>query len=247
MNPQADKITLRLEARKVSASDFKAAVNNFLDMIKDVADDVAGRRKRVAWVVSVEVGSTCLIAEPVPSTTADASVIPPALSAIRDGMVAVSSGRPYIPKHWSDKAVQHMKELASLSGDSKPGESISVRFGEDTPVMLTKATADTVSKMFAAQVHSLGSIEGRLEMLSLRSGFKCHIYDALTDHRVNCTYDTDLFESVKAALGERVSAYGIISYAADGRPVALKLQSIRILDRVENLPDWDDVRGILRG
>ncbi|MGV8082517.1 MAG: hypothetical protein AB2L09_02615 [Coriobacteriia bacterium] len=245
MDTQSDRVTLKLEASKVTASEFKRAVNAFLDMIREVADDVAGGPKHVSWVVSVEAGSACLVAEPVPVASVDRPIIPAALSAIRNGISEITA-RTTIPQHWSETAVRHVAELAALSGDNVPGKSISVRFGIDAPISLTKTTADNVGKMFAAHTYSLGSIEGRLEMMSLRSGFKCNIYDMLTDRRVNCTYSDNLFEDVRAALGERVSAYGLISYASDGRLLNLKIQSVRVLGRSEDLPTWDDVKGILQ-
>ena len=54
LDTRDDRITLRLEAGKVTAVEFKRAVNAFLDMISDVADEAAGRHNAVSWVVSVE-------------------------------------------------------------------------------------------------------------------------------------------------------------------------------------------------
>jgi hypothetical protein len=245
MDVQDDRITLRLEAGKVTASEFKKAVNSFLDMIHEVADEVAGKRRAVSWVVSVETGSTCLVAEAVPATSADLPTIPRTVAAIKDGMYAIAKG-PGIPQYFSEAAVQHVSDLAVLTGKGEGRQSVSLRFGSERPVELSQAYVDNVAKVFAVHTKSLGSIEGRLEMLSLRSGFKCHIYDALTDRRVSCTYDSVLFEQVRAALGERVSAYGIISYTSEARPISLKIQSVRVLGRGE-LPGWGDVRGILEG
>lgn len=247
MDTQDDRITLRLEAGKVTASEFKKAVNSFLDMIREVADEVAGRRKAVSWVVSVETGSTCLVAEPVPATTADLPSVPRAVAAIKDGMSAIGKGLPGIPQYFSEAAVQHVADLAVLTGKGDEKQSVSLRFGTESPIELSHEFVDNVAKVFAVHSRSLGSIEGRLEMLSLRNGFKCHIYDVLTDRRVSCTYDSKLFEEVRAALGERVSAYGVISYASDARPVNLKLQSVRVLGHGDDLPSWSDVRGILEG
>ncbi len=240
-----DKITLKLEAGKVAASDFKRAVNSFLDVIHEVADAAAGKHNAVSWLVSVEAGSTCLIAEPTPVTPSDLQTVPIVMAAVKDGFEHIAR-EPGIPRYFSESSMRKASDLALLVGKGAERQSVSLRFGDEAPLEFSETMADNVAKVFEIHAKSLGSIEGRLEMLSIRKGFKCHIYDVLTDRRINCTYDSEMFEAIRDALGERVSAYGIISYADEGRPMSLKLQNLRVLAR-DNLPGWSDVRGILEG
>jgi|GEM_PF-3030058 len=245
MDMRDDKITLRLDAGKQKASEFKRAVIDFLDVIGDVADEASGRRGAVSWVVFVETGSTCLVAEAVPATAADIASVPRVVAAVKNGFASLAR-EPGIPNYFSEASVYKVADLALLAGKGDERQSVSLRFGDERPFELSAGMVDNVAQIFAIRTHSLGSIEGRLEMLSLRNGFKCHIYDVLTDRRIDCTYSDELFETVRGALGERVSAFGVISYAAKAKPMNLKIQSVRVLGRGD-LPDWDDVRGILKG
>ena len=93
-----------------------------------------------------------------------------------------------------------------------------------------------------AHSKALGSIEGRLQMISKRKGL---IYDDISDRTIVCHFSQKIQDEIVSASGKRVSAYGIISYRESGEPASIKVQDFRILSR-DNLPTFEDMKGILK-
>ena len=71
------------------------------------------------------------------------------------------------------------------------------------------------------------------------------VYDDLTDRRIECHFSKKMKETVKPALGLRVSVYGIGSYRRDGQQVSIHVKEIKVLSE-DNFPTFEDMKGILK-
>jgi len=91
------------------------------------------------------------------------------------------------------------------------------------------------------------SVDGRLDVISVRKQPYFVIYEHGTNNRIRCTFPDEWLNTVKDYLGRRVRAEGYVHYRQDGIPAALTLPST--LERVPD-PDQLDItvyRGALPG
>ena len=80
-----------------------------------------------------------------------------------------------------------------------------------------------------ASIDEYGTIEGRLEMVTIRDRMECSVYDDLTDHRVRCFFKEDMLQGLLVKFGKRVVAVGqITSYA--GRAETVRLESVQLAE-----------------
>ena len=92
---------------------------------------------------------------------------------------------------------------------------------------------------------SLGSVEGRLELVSLHPGRRrfnvCH---ALTGKTVRCSLPPELEEVAKGGLGKRVIVAGLVSYDEKGIPFSVQSERLRIVKEDRELPSVKDMVGL---
>src|SRR5208337_3842396 len=65
------------------------------------------------------------------------------------------------------------------------------------------------------------SIDGVLELISLRGRLHISIQEHGTDRRIRCTLPDSLFGRAKNALGRRVVVEGVLHFSSTGEPYAL--------------------------
>lgn len=92
-----------------------------------------------------------------------------------------------------------------------------------------------------------GSVEGYLQMVSIRHSPVCSIYDSLTDHRIECRYPDDMFSQVKEALGKRVLASGDLRHDRRGYVRSIRLHSLVAFPDDNELPTVESTAGIAPG
>ena len=89
---------------------------------------------------------------------------------------------------------------------------------------------------------SLGSVRGRVEMISQRNTLRFSIYELLNDRAVSCYPHPDYADVMREAWGRIADVTGTITRdAATGRPV-----SIRRVTRVDVVEDEGEPDGYLR-
>lgn len=235
------KVTLELDGPKITSDKFVRAVNAFFGMVNDVSKQVSGKNSALSWVVSVESGSARINAMPEPTELSDWDTIPPILKAIEESTTSIESGSD-IPRYFSDHGLERMRDLASIKDDGVSSIRLIV---DNTTVNISHYTTAHVDDILGEKSKALGTIEGKLQMITERGGFKFAIYDDLTDKRVECHVSPEKFEDIKNAFGKRVSVYGIVNYRESGIPNSVKVQEFRVLSK-KNLPTFEDMKGILK-
>jgi len=244
MGDDPRKITLELKGKRITAARFKSAVDSFFAMMDDVTEQVAGKKKALSWVVTVNPGSALLTATPEPAKSEYAHVASEVLLALRDGAAAIEADEA-LPPFFSESAVQKYRELGNVVDESgKDVEAVHLRFDDATPFTLSPTAIAHADKLLEANVLSYGTIEGRLQTITDRRGLKCWVWEQLTDHRVECHFGAEIADEIERAWRRRVSVTGMISYRKTGTPVSINVESIRVLGGGK-LPSWDDVKGIL--
>ncbi len=96
--------------------------------------------------------------------------------------------------------------------------------------------------------HSLGSIEGRVELVSVHKGTRhFNIYHSITQRAIRCNlpkdYESDVFRAAEGR--RRVIATGQISYNLKGEPISVYIKKpLRFLKEEDSLPDVKSMVGL---
>lgn len=65
------------------------------------------------------------------------------------------------------------------------------------------------------------SIDGKLDLISVRGTPRFVIQDFASTKRVNCRFNDEIIDRVKEALGKRVVLEGMVKFRADGTPMSI--------------------------
>jgi hypothetical protein len=214
----------------------------FAGLIDEVAREYTGVANPVRWIVEVERGCVRL---PLRAEAAADEVRP---SAVHEIGTVVASGlaqleqSPIRPDHFTDKALGLAKELANYATEDLP---LAVRNGA-AGGKLSRQLSVNAEKVLGTPEETLGTIEGRLEALSLHGSKDFSVWPA-GGKAIKCLFGSrlDLERDVLPAVNKRVAARGRIKTRPNGERLSVEVDELRIIGG-EPVPA-DEVRGILKG
>jgi len=219
----------------VSLDSFVEAIQEFRAMLANVKH---GSAQPPDWrITELSVASAHAAVEAF--VNPEAGVVVAAITL--KGLTALESGQE--PPEEFRPALRHAKNLAGVARST--GMSLAVGNG-DRILQVTERTlkhADMILS-YGTREETWGSVEGRLEMLSLRGGLQCSIYDDLNDDRIECRIEGSLLEDVKDAFGQRVLASGHLRRDSQGRARSIRVTQLLPFPRKEDLPSIDRISGI---
>lgn len=115
----------------------------------------------------------------------------------------------------------------------------------ESAVFVTARSAAHAERLVSPPGQVTGSVEGRMEGLTVHGRTAFFIYDTLTDARVECRCDRETLDRAAAHLGKRMIATGEMRYGTDGKAAKVFVDSFRLLG-VGPLPQPEDMVGLLR-
>jgi hypothetical protein len=242
----SERLTLELDGPEITAEKFEKGIDAFIAIIKDVAKKVTGKAGAVKWLVTVIPGSTKVIftphAERVPP-----SEIPAVVSTIMTGLIAIEQGGS-LPPHFSDRARMNTRRLAEiLDGGREELDRVQV-WRNATPHHVTTRSLANVDSYYGIESRDWGTIEGTLDMVSDRRGrLRFSVADPVTGREVQCYFEDEILDDVLDSFRQRVSVSGMIRYRRQGEPDSINVEEFSAFPHTEDLPDFESVRGILRG
>lgn len=219
-----------------------------IEQFSSVMTAVAGLYKEVGKSLGVETveglnvsrhreGSLVLECDPLVAEGVDPASADKVSERLIDDLEKLETGT--LPDGFTSAALKHAGKLAGLSNTgaavviSVSGRSISCG------AALKSATATFVNH----RTVSWGSVEGYLQMISLRKGAKFNIYELLTDQRIECRFGDDLLVDARDSLGGRVVVSGEI-HKRGGDFHYVKVERIHRRPPSTGLPGFDDIRGL---
>lgn len=242
---KGDKITLSFDAPVVSPDVFRRAINAFIELLKSVSDEATGSGKKIQWNMSVAKGSSVVIARPV-ADTATMRATSLVIQAIPQGIRRLQKGTPTIPNYFDTRALRAAKELVEImDGGHNKLEYIRIQ-SVGKPVDLQERAADSIDRLLGGQHQALGSIEGKLQTISNRGQLQFVVFDSLYDKGVNCFIEDEMVDQAIKGFGKRVAVSGMIQYDKEGRPVSIRVDSVRIFKDASELPSIDEMHGIFK-
>jgi len=238
-------VTLDFDGNLISPETFRRAVNAFVDLIREVSKEVSGSSTKIQWNISVASGSRLVIARPVPDPATQRKSHE-AVAAINSGVRRLEKGTTTNPIFFTENALRAARELASLQDkDSKTVMYVRIRTNGQA-AELTQNAVKSTSALMGGQHQALSCIEGKLQTISERGSFQFVVFDDLFDRGVNCFIDEEMMKEALTHFGKRVAVLGMVQYDRDGRPVSIKVQTIKPFPEVQALPPIKSLRGIFK-
>lgn len=132
--------------------------------------------------------------------------------------------------------------LALLDGNGARGFTATL---PDTRrhVKVGRAAAENLTKLLPARRTERGSVEGRLETISIHGAKRFVVYDSVTKKGVTCKIEDPMLEEVKDALGCKVLVSGSVSINEKNEPVAVIVDRLRSFTPSDQLPRAVDLTG----
>jgi hypothetical protein len=150
-----------------------------------------------------------------------------------------------IPPGFTGQSLTALHKMGAVFGDSVTAIRVSTpQFRR--PIRITSRFAANVAKLVGKGLTELGSVEGRLVMVSLARGCAFNVSDEVTGSSVVCRVEEQRLEEVKQALGRRVSVSGEVTYhRSSGEPTEISpVDTIRLLDETTP-PKLEEIRRII--
>ena len=239
-------LTLALEGDAIPLDKFKQAVTSFLELVESVSHAAVGSNgEKIKWNVSVKSGSAKVSVTPE-YTAKTAGPIRAVYDAIPNGIGALSRGIATTPRLFNESAIRAVKRLSTvheLGGNGLTAVKIS---GNRMIKTVTHKVAVTVNQIIGTSHEAYGSIEGKLQALWDREGFKFSVFDALLDRRIECYVGDDLIEPAIEGFRKRVRVSGLVQYNKGGLPISVSANEIYQFPPNNKLAGAADVRGIFK-
>ena len=226
-------LTLALEG-DVSLREFSEAMQHFHDLVKGLSQEIAGS-VRIDWAIEdLEAGSAVAV---VRGTSEQPQVVARVVSAYATIGHALASGDP-IP--YSETVSRYAQAITRVLN----GRISSIRFQTETDEAIIASPSATQAAR--GLDYALGSVKGKVQMLTERTRLKFTLYDAIFDRAVTCYLSEDQRDVMREAWGKRAIVSGRVGRRPDtGHPVVIReIKSVTILEPPEP-GGFESARGIL--
>jgi len=145
------------------------------------------------------------------------------------------------PPYISQAGMKNVQGLVKIIGSG--GVAGMVVESETEEEELSAKASVNVDQLLPTSYTSVGSIEGRLEAISLHGKPKYVVYHDRTQRAISCRFQPQDLEEVKAALGLRVNVFGLVHWNPKGEQIKVEEGNLRILGPQELLPTIEEVGG----
>lgn len=239
------RVTIEGERGGISLDTLATVVRNTFDILTDLDSAISSAPKgSVNWFITeVSFGSLVIAIEPK-SKLQDADYSSQVTETFVDGLAHIQRERT-TPPFFSDYGLRKARDLARmLREDGARAITIQDMERQTTATIRPEAVTD-ISQLVNIRYQELGSVEGRLEMVSVHGTPRFTVYHAITRRSVRCKFDANqLLDTVKEALGRRVIVSGLVYYNYKHEPVRVDLRKLVILPHEEKLPSPKELRGM---
>lgn len=226
----------------LAPEEFVAAVRNFIGYVTEITEAQKGDGADVTWTVKVREGSALVGVEPNP--TAPSSRLSMIYRQATHGLSALDSG-DIAGSGLSEKAVGHLKGLSDLAAKQGVKRSVNLWVKRQS-VTIGGNISRKIREDWESDYYDNGTIEGRLEAIQDANGsIKIRVKDFLFPRAINCVVPEKMIDQVLNSFRRRVEIEGKIHYRKNGTPISIEAETIDVLPEDDELPDADDVRGIM--
>lgn len=151
--------------------------------------------------------------------------------------------RGELPPWFSEIDMKRVSSIAQRLGHpgAKTLQASHLNGGERKAIVTPKA-GKNAKQLIAPKFKTIGSVVGKLELISVHGTPRFNVYDALTKRAVVCPFDRTHQEAITEALGERVVVTGVVHRNLNGDPIRVEQPQIRVLEH--EAPSIRDLIGL---
>lgn len=235
-------LTLELDEDEITVSEFTAALDHFIGLVKEVTRRIAPRRRQ-NWLIKVYPGSAGIGFYGKPGTFT-ASEIALIREEVLDGITALEEGKRH--PSFSDRAIEHARGISTVFAHRKKPSRIRVWSANEKSLLVRTTVAETAAKILEPIFEDEGSVEGTLEVLSGHGKFEIVVYDPIDGRAIKCEIaEKEMIASLQSFM-KRVEVFGKVRYRKDGTPVSVRVERIVPFPTKSEIPSVSYTRGILK-
>lgn len=141
------------------------------------------------------------------------------------------------PPYLSEFGLEKLNNMMALLNKNGAKGFIATAVDQHRSISVSEKAATTLRELLPAKKEIEGSVEGRLETISVHGHKRFVIYHSLTGKAVTCKIesDSDLKKAVDA-LGSKAWVAGTVSINVKSEPLSVKVKVFRILGEGKRLP-----------
>jgi len=148
-----------------------------------------------------------------------------------------------IPPYFSPGTLRSVGRIAKGFGGNGATSFRVTLLGTGSVATIDREARPHIETLLAPRYHALGSVVGRLDMISVHRGNHFNLYGLRTNKGVLCKFDPDHLQAAKDALGSTVVATGRVHRNVNGDAIRLEVDEIRPWPLAGRLPAVDEIYG----
>lgn len=240
------RVTIRGFLGQISAESFTAILQRTLRVLHELDRRMSEeRRGTLRWVVTGLGEGSAYIELSTKVIHGNRDYSSQVLQRFTSGLAQIQR-EGITPPYFSHNDMEALRDIVRQF--RKDGvASVGYIRPNSNPVELTEEAGTELEKLVGVRYRAFGSIEGRVELVSVKRGARRF---NITHHRtlrsIRCTLPENIEGSVLDAIKGRyrVVASGMVSYNAKNEPIGLNVtEPLRFLGRQEDLPTTADLGG----
>jgi len=242
-------VVLEIDAPELPLSALVAAARDLLVLVTEVGTSVENG-SGIRWVVDAmsKASPAVLAVRPVVADDmkdyVPSSGLAAMIDAIPTGIHVLEGSSEARPRYFSDRALEKLRDLTEFVGKGMT----TVKLGSNGDrIDLGERVASGIAALLAPNVRSWGTVEGRLESVTVHGSREFSVYDLLTRQRVRCTFGRRISPSdIGRMVERRVAVFGEIRARQSGIVVSILAETIEALPKETDLPAASTAVGVLR-
>lgn len=237
-------ITVQGETEEVPARGFVEAISGSLEVLSELDSAISHKRAgTLRWMIgSLKYESPAMVTLRAVPLSEEVDVSAEVAQSYLGGLRVLQEGKN-LPEIFSEAALNAVKQLARISDGVK---AIRIQHKRDV-IRITEQLAANIDELVSRTFESVGSVEGRLEMVTIHSQRYFRVYEPVHGRGVVCYFPLELLEIVKESLGGRVVVSGRLRSDRFGRPESITVTDFRVVPEEEALPKPSVLRGLVKG
>ena len=185
-------------------------------VLEDLERRVTGRDAHVNWRTEDQILVRAVASPNGTSETELLQVVSDAYESFRSVEQAGDGEVPW-PSRLSPRG---QSAIVKILDELNHVESMTFSFEDHGPVTLEHSMRMSIS-VDARSHREFSSIDGLLDLISIRGRPHFSMQEHGTGQRVRCVFPDEMISTVKAALGHRVVVEGLVHYRWDGAPLSV--------------------------
>lgn len=209
-----------------------------VDLYGEISKSTEGAEVADLQVSKYRKGSLVIELSPHPKKDTSHSAVNRVTRTLSTGLAEMVAGNN--PDTFTPSAIKHANKLAGRGTTENGGVIVTIAKKSISCDIISQPAAES---RVADVNKSWGSVEGYLQMVTVRDKHRFNLYEVLSDDRIECVFDPSILDDVKESLDHRIVVYGIIHTRED----VIKQVTVERIHRrpdSKDLPGFAEIRGI---